>query len=526
MNEQCTLTYKVNEYLSLKLLEGKTQIFVGEKLLNQCKLLVMNIPRKKIDTLKQINSMDEVIELAEEYGLTQEQVEEELIEYDKQNTFEITLEEEFWAHCSSLQAWEESGYDARLLDMRLAFPILKELAKLGDRNARQKFKDEIYRRFTSGYAPVAIYLVEEGYLEFLTEEEMKTMFQQTGMIEISNYFIKNEERFFIPEELLRAFSDKQLELFLSASDPSEVKDLSLYNGKLKKLPKALLEYRDLERLYLKNNKIEFLPERIDKLVNLKELDLLNNNLKQLPQSFGNLKSLEVLNLRNNNLHSLPDSIGTLENLELLVLSGSGDEKGHEKKPGNPLSTLPEAIKNLKNLVSLHLSHNLFSEIPPQVYELASLKILNFSKNTLEGISNKLGNLNQLKSLDLSHNNLKELPDNLGKLKGLKGLSLDYNNITYLPESVKNLKELKRLKLDHNQLESVPEGITNFSKLRELDLSYNPLRTVLEGIFDLPDLEFLHLPTEKITPPDSFLSNYKKSIRSEHDIRYRRKSKYD
>jgi len=486
----------------------------------------MNIPKKRIDSLEQINSIDEIIELAEEYGLTQEQVEQELIEYGKQDTIEITLEEEFWAHCSSLQAWEESGYDARLLDMRLAFPILKELAKLGDRKARQKFKDEIYRRFTSGYAPVAIYLVEEGYLEFLTEEEMRSMFQRTGMIEISNYYEKNEERIFIPEELLQAFSDKQLELFISASNPFGVKDLSLYNGKIKKLPRALLRYRDLEILYLKNNKIEVLPERIDKLVNLKELTLINNNLKQLPRSIGNLKSLEVLNLRNNNVHSLPDSIGTLENLRLLSLGGYGDDKGSKKKPGNFLSTLPDAIKNLGNLVSLDLSRNLFSEIPPQVYELTSLKILNFSKNTLEGISNKLGHLNQLAGLNLSHNILKELPHNLGKLKNLQGLSLDYNEITYLPESVKNLKELKRLKLDHNQLESVPEGITNFSKLRELDLSYNPLRTVLEGIFELPNLEYLHLPNDKITPPDSFLSNYKKRIASENEVWYSRKSKYD
>ncbi|MBD3342713.1 MAG: hypothetical protein GF353_26675 [Candidatus Lokiarchaeota archaeon] len=525
MNEQPDLTYNVNEYLSLKLLEGKTQILVGEKVLQQCKMLVMNIPRPEVRKLEKINSMDELIEFAEKNGLTQEEVEEDFFNSGKEYDYniDITQEEEFWAHCSTIQVWEESGYNTRLLDMRLAFPILKELAKLGDRKAKQKFKDEIYKRFTSVYPPVIIYLVEEGYLEFLTEEEMKTMFQQTGMIEISNYYEKNDEEILIPQELVRAFSDKQLELFISASDPSGVKVLNLYNGKIKKLPRAILKYRDLELLYLRDNKIEFLPERIDELANLKKLKLHNNNLKDLPDSIGNLKSLRILDLRNNNLHSLPDSIGNLENLEVLLLSGFGDENRDKKKPGNFLSTLPDAIKNLKNLASLHLSHNLFSEIPPQVYKLTSLKILNFSKNNLERISNELGQLNQLANLNLNHNKLKELPDSLGKLKRLKALSLDFNKITHLPESVKHLKELKRLDIKHNQLKSVPEGITNFSKLEELDLSYNPLRTVPEGIFELPNLKYLHLPTDKISPPESFLSKYRKSLEAEKDIWYFLKS---
>jgi hypothetical protein len=95
------LEFKVNDYVSLKFNYPDTEIYINGKYFMQCFSL--------IDT-----------------------------------------EEEFWGHCSNLQAWSEHDYDTRLLKVNLAFPLLEQLAEAGDNLARIKFKEEILKRLLSG----------------------------------------------------------------------------------------------------------------------------------------------------------------------------------------------------------------------------------------------------------------------------------------------------------------------------------------------------------------------------------------
>ena len=64
--------------------------------------------------------------------------------------FGITSEQEFWGHCSNLQAWVENNYDTRLLHRSFAFPLLLRLSQINDTKAILVFRDEIINRIEEG----------------------------------------------------------------------------------------------------------------------------------------------------------------------------------------------------------------------------------------------------------------------------------------------------------------------------------------------------------------------------------------
>ncbi|MFX0148991.1 MAG: Rab family GTPase [Candidatus Hodarchaeota archaeon] len=160
--------YIVNQYLKLKLENNKTNIYVKERLFRQCKYLLLNISKDKINTYDEIESIDEA---AEKLDSSMEQ--------GRFHKYSIPPETEFWGHCSNIQAWYENDYATNLLHRNLAFPLLKALVEAGDSLARKVFKEEIARRFESGYPSVVLYLIKEGYLEYLNQEELESILKKS-----------------------------------------------------------------------------------------------------------------------------------------------------------------------------------------------------------------------------------------------------------------------------------------------------------------------------------------------------------
>lgn len=66
-------------------------------------------------------------------------------------------------------------YDSRLLHSNLSFPLLRKLAEAGDKTAKKVFKDEIAKRLEGGNVNVIKYLLIEGYLSFLNENEIMSL---------------------------------------------------------------------------------------------------------------------------------------------------------------------------------------------------------------------------------------------------------------------------------------------------------------------------------------------------------------
>jgi len=156
--------FKVNEYITLKLQNDETIIYIAGEKFRKCKYLLLSIPIEEEDLYDEIESIDKAAE--------------KLARSIKGDgiKFEIAPEVEFWGHCSNLQAWAEHNYDTRLLHRNLSFPILKRLTELGDPLAKKFFKEEVAKRIESGHLTVIQFLINQGYLKIFNSEEIETIF--------------------------------------------------------------------------------------------------------------------------------------------------------------------------------------------------------------------------------------------------------------------------------------------------------------------------------------------------------------
>lgn len=168
------MQFRINQYLKLKLEKGETKIYINNELFRKCKSLLFINPQedRKYD---QINSIDDAAEIL---GRSSR------IKYNPID-LAITPEQEFWGHCSNLQTWAEHNYNTRLLHKNLAFPLLKKLTEVGDPKAKLVFKEEIVSRFEEGNMKTIIYLIANGYLDYLDISEVENI-----MAAISQLLIK------------------------------------------------------------------------------------------------------------------------------------------------------------------------------------------------------------------------------------------------------------------------------------------------------------------------------------------------
>lgn len=129
--------FRVNEFINLKLVDTRTEIYVNDEYFRQCKYLIISIPVKEIEEWEHYDSMDEVIRATKK------------IKGGEGRAGKLTPEETFWGHCSNLQAWATNGYDYRILDTRLSIPIilliLKSLVKERNKEKFHKFFLEIVK---------------------------------------------------------------------------------------------------------------------------------------------------------------------------------------------------------------------------------------------------------------------------------------------------------------------------------------------------------------------------------------------
>ena len=412
--------FQINEYLSLRLEDDRTNIYVAGKLFRQCKFLLLNIPIDKLSTLDELESIDEAAEKLDHSLEPRRDV--------KESMYKIPPEVEFWGHCSNLQVWYEYEYNTKLLHSNLAFHLLGKLAKVGDPQAKKVFKEEIADRYNNGVKSVRKYLRSMGFLQYLTTECFLNLIDNEQEI---NSIDKLREQ--IPQ--IEKFEDLGIDI-----KKGKVISLKLRGLNLKKVPEFVQKFRSLKRIDLSYNSLELLPGWIVDLKELKDLQINDNFLKELPINIGKMESLEKIQARNNKLKNLPESIGQLQSLK-----------------------------------TLELYENKIESLPKEIGTLSNLEILSLYENNLTNIPDSIGDLSSLKKLSLDKNRLNELPESFGKLIKLKSLVLDSNYINFLPESFKNLTELELLSLSNNPLNNIPKSILMLPKLKDLWVRKTPLK---------------------------------------------------
>ena len=335
--------FKVNTYLSLKLEDNKTLIYVKGELFQQCKFLLLNISVDNASSFDTIESVDEAEEKLDKS-----------LESDNDYSL-ITYEDEFWGHCSNLQVWYENSYNTNILHRNLAFPLLKKLADAGDSLAKKVFTEEIAKRLESGYPSVVKYLIEENYVKYLTSDQQI-------------YSLLDNKEAEVIQELGMSLYPNFIFFWTYGTDDCS-SNIGVENKRVTQI--AILDADVV------------LPETLGKLTNLRIIWLINCNLKKLPESIGNLTSLELLVLSNNNLISLPESIGNLRKLERLELQG------------NKIVQLPESLGALKALKVLRLDDNKLESLPKSLKRLTLLEKVRIYGNELikipDFVKDKLNN---------------------------------------------------------------------------------------------------------------------------------------
>ncbi len=166
--------YEINEFLSLKLLNDKTVIFINNVKFRQCKYILLDIDAKDVEKYSSIRSIDDMIDNLD-HSL-------------EENPGMLRPETEFWAHCSNLQAWVENDYNTDLLVITLSFPLLKKLTDAGDSNAERVFKEEVRRRLTRGDLSTVGYLIAGDYLKIFTDKEINSVFSLDNCVLFDNIF--------------------------------------------------------------------------------------------------------------------------------------------------------------------------------------------------------------------------------------------------------------------------------------------------------------------------------------------------
>ncbi len=406
--------FKINKFLTVRQEDNEVNIYVNNKKFSQCKYLLLNIPISQIQELDEINSIDEAARLLDHSleGIEQRELEQQ-----------ISIETEFWAHSSNLQTWVDNLYDTRLLHSNLAWPLLKELYEAGDPQAKKIFKEEIAKRLTCDYEPIIIFLLEEGYLDYLNRDEIESLAEHLDFNVFKTVF--EYPALLINGEVVKEQFHETVQYFIDEA----------FDYDLKFDIKRKIEVATQELIKICKNRygnsfvskiIRDLPEHIEKFF-LKAifLQIIHRHEKHPHLFFINLLN----SLRETYKESLIDYI--IYKFRIIHVYGSLYLFGLSIKQ-------IASIKGLERLVDLHdldLSYNNIREI-----------------NGLE----KLGDLEEL---NLSSNKISEI-EGLASLKNLRILNLSDNKITTVPDSILKLPALEELYLRDCPLEGVPELVSD------------------------------------------------------------------
>lgn len=421
--------YEVNEHITLKLEDDKTFIYVGGEKFKHCMQLVLQIPLQDMDEYAEINSIDEAARLYKTIHNNEiKEAHNGLERFSENQDHSITPEQEFWGHCSNIQAWAENNYDTRLIHSNLALALLQKLIEVGDSRAIVVMKEEIAKYFMgwleTGKEEIINKIMHYKFIRYLNKGEWDSLLRSYA----DNYYseihpdqaeilVKIAQIIKRPVPLKGTIGykeNKKLEVsFGAVNEREDITELGLFGGLINK-PK---DYTSL-------------LNSISKLENLKVLNLDSNQVVNLPDCICNMKKIEILKLRMNKLEKLPESIGNFKYIKKLFLSK------------NKVRILPESIGNLMSLEELSLSYNNINHIPKSIENLLNLKVLDFGYNNLDKLGKYIGKLKILEFLSLHGNKLTTLPKEITELLKLRELYL-YNNPNLDNKSKKYLETLEK-----------------------------------------------------------------------------------
>lgn len=504
--------FKINDYLDVVLDGVGVKVLVNNKLFRHCDKIPASLNLEHATLIEDLPLYDKL---------------EKSIKVEEGNyrqIFELIPREDFyWAQCSTLQVWVENQYTTNLLTDDFSFSLLKSLVDAGDISANQVFEKEIIKRLESDYKRSIYFLIENGYLKHLSEnnltKQVARLYDNLDFEDIRELDLT--QRLKILGNLASGSTNNQIKLryiseLKNAIQNGNARDVNtilwgLYDGELNYKDLNLEELVDIlqniEVNYVKVQEIENLLTILefhdfgDSEVNKKIIKNVLNKEKDVQELIEfliyeqkldliepvDLESLDVKKLslgeRDFYLSAIPKEIGKLKSLEELSIYEERD-----------IETLPEELFSLP-LKKIYIIGCERLEIPDLMGNLGSLEELHLGYIGMHNLPASIKSIKTLKKLVLHGINLNSFPVSICEIEKLKVLDLGFNKIPSLPANFENLRNLEILNLECNQLSEFPEGITSITSLKELSIGGNSFHELPYSIGNLNSLEKLRLSTD-------------------------------
>ncbi|MHA1999093.1 MAG: leucine-rich repeat domain-containing protein [Promethearchaeota archaeon] len=173
-----SIKFKVTNLLELWLVGNKTFVMVSGKVVHSCMHLFMNLDSDARRLTEEAKSMDEIIDILQELDRERRISGKGTILVSRTDETIITPENVFVAHCSNFQAWMEHGFSTYLMDRNLAFPVLVELSRAGDKQAAFVLKTEVKERLASGSLNVLEALIITGRVGSMSAVDWNEVFNR------------------------------------------------------------------------------------------------------------------------------------------------------------------------------------------------------------------------------------------------------------------------------------------------------------------------------------------------------------
>lgn len=271
--------------------------------------------------------------------------------------------------------------------------------------------------------------------------------------------VKNKNMWSPPPELLMQGS-KQILRFMDCMVEGVVTNRLIAEGfHLEEIPAEVLKETQLQFLSLANNNIRAMPIAFGDMIGLEEFWINDNQLAMITPVIWQLTGLTKLSFANNNIRNLPPEIGLMDPEKIVLLSVEGCDQLESPPPEVVKCGVQFMIPYLEALFNSRMSTHI---------GLKRWLLEHFSFDHLE-------NLKEVASIDLSWNNYSEIPNDMCEaFPNLSSLQVDRNSLKYLMPKIGLLSTLTIFHATWNILVEVPDSICLLSNLRDLRLHHNEL----------------------------------------------------
>lgn len=225
------------------------------------------------------------------------------------------------------------------------------------------------------------------------------------------------------------------------------------------------------------------------------LQLENNLLTTVPQALTNLTNLILLDIHDNPIAAFDAS----------VLSPLGNHLQMLHAGSSELKEWPQEFSFLESLQSLRLYHMSLQNLSSDAFKgfQDSLKILEINSTQLNGVPTAVCNLTKVNSLIFVNNSNIDpayvLPDCPAPVSSMFSVKMDNNNLQSFPDLFTVFPNLIKVSVTFNSnITHIDELVPLNSKVSDLILNNNNLDSIPSAVHNCTNLKTLNLRGNNIT----------------------------